>query len=483
MGTRQKPRYEIVRRLDAGGMAEVFLGKSSGLEGFDKPVAIKRVLPHLVENTRFANMFLDEARLSLHLSHANIVAVNDVGKSGTSYFIVMEYIEGTNLKRLMSSRRLPLSIACFIIEEVCKGLAYAHRRKGPDGQPLNIVHRDVSPPNIMLSKQGEVKITDFGLARAAGQIETTDPGVVKGKFAYLSPEAALGGEIDHRADIYAAGICFWEMLAGRRLFDAPNDLAVLDLVRAGRIPPLREYADVPEALEAVLLRALEKDVSRRWPSAREFGQAISRFRMSAGIAASSYDLHSLLSDDTADVPIVSAAEYSDQFAERLIESEIGRFFSIDHSGEHGGAGHTPTAGGASSFEDPRDWGLFDEGDFDGLGLDSKPEGVDFVATGPGLTAQLEAIPDRDPRPKAQGEESATPAGFEAGDGTPSPLEPSPQQPSVPGAAADLTEVPPQVPAASDAANEVEGASRKGVFAAVAVVLVAAAAALIYILTQ
>ena len=217
-------RYSIVSKLDAGGMAEVWKGKATSLRGFEKLVAIKRVLPDLAKKDTFINMFLDEARLSLHLNHANVVQTFDIGTSDGAYFIVMEWVDGVNLKGViesvkLSGDRIPLEQAVFISVEVCKGLYHAHRRHTPDGQPLNIVHRDISPPNLLISREGEVKLVDFGLAKAATQALVTDQGMIKGKFSYLSPEAAWGKPVDERADIFAVGALLWEMLAGRRLFE------------------------------------------------------------------------------------------------------------------------------------------------------------------------------------------------------------------------------------------------------------------------
>src|SRR5262245_8501548 len=205
-------RYTITERLDSGGMAEVFRGVAESLQGFKKNVAIKRILPNLAKNKKFVAMFLDEAKLSLYLQHANIVQVFDIGQSQNSYFLVMEFVDGCNLKALIErlkqkAKRLELAHAIYVVTEACKGLTYAHHLESPEsGEPLHLVHRDISPPNILISKQGEVKLVDFGLAKANSQLESTDPGVVKGKFSYLSPEAASGYEVDQRADIFAVGI-------------------------------------------------------------------------------------------------------------------------------------------------------------------------------------------------------------------------------------------------------------------------------------
>ena len=194
-----RDRYTITERLDHGGMAEVFRGVAESMEGFKKTVAIKRILPNLTKNQKFVSMFLDEARLSLFLQHANIVQVFDISKTpDNAYFLVMEFVDGCNLKALIErqkqkSTRIEIAHAIYMMIECCKALNYAHTLEHPEtNEPLGIVHRDISPPNILLSKNGEVKLVDFGLAKANSQIESTDPGVVKGKFSYLSPEAASG---------------------------------------------------------------------------------------------------------------------------------------------------------------------------------------------------------------------------------------------------------------------------------------------------
>lgn len=360
----EKERYSIIKRLDKGGMAEVFLARSTSLEGFEKNVAIKRVLPHLAANTRFVNMFLDEAKLSLSLEHANIVSVFDVGRSGDTYFIVMEFIDGTNMKRLIDGNAMPLDIAVYLAIEVCKGLAYAHEKNDRQGRPLKIVHRDISPPNILISREGEVKLVDFGLARAASQIENTDPGVVKGKFAYLSPEAAWGQEVDHRTDVFAVGIVLWEAITGKRLFQGNTDLETLENVRECRVPPIHlSRPDVPASLDRILSRALARNVGDRYQTARELGRELSMFLVEQRMSVTSYDLASWM-QDTLDFPSESS-RISPTLADKAIQNELERFVGLDDP--------SPTSGRASSksakpdFEDPRLWGVFDDG---GVSIDN-----------------------------------------------------------------------------------------------------------------
>ncbi|HVY47284.1 MAG TPA: serine/threonine-protein kinase, partial [Minicystis sp.] len=292
----QQQRYRVIERLASGGMAEVFLAESAGIEGFKKQVAIKRVLPHLSEKKRFIAMFLDEARLSAHLSHSNVAQVFDIGVGDNAYFIVMEYVDGADLKMVIeymkkSGKAFPVEAACFIAARICEGLTYAHELKGTDGAPLNVVHRDMSPPNVLITKHGEVKIVDFGLAKATSQLEKSEAGIIKGKFSYLSPEAAQGLDVDHRTDIFAVGIILWEMLAGRRLFLGESDFATVKMVQSAQIPPLSQLNKaVPVDLERILARALAREPEKRYASARDLGRDLTGFLYKFGRPVSAWDV-------------------------------------------------------------------------------------------------------------------------------------------------------------------------------------------------
>ncbi len=236
-------KYRVTSRIDKGGMAEVYKGCARTVGNLEKVVAIKRILPGLTSDEKFVRMFLDEARLSMSLNHANIVHTFDVGHADGTWFLVMEYVDGINLKRMLEAARerktpIPIPAALYITIEVCKALAHAHTKKDKDGRPLGVVHRDVSPPNILISREGGVKLTDFGLAKVRSQLEHTEPGVVKGKFSYLSPDSLSGEAVDSRADIFSLGIVLWEMLANRKLFDGKTDMEVLKSVEKCHIPPL-----------------------------------------------------------------------------------------------------------------------------------------------------------------------------------------------------------------------------------------------------
>jgi serine/threonine-protein kinase len=286
-----------LERLGGGGQAEVFRGISESLEGYKKAVAIKRVLPHLNTNERFVAMFLDEARLSLFLQHANVVQVFAVSKADDgTYFLVMEFVDGCDLKELVAYQRkhraADIGLALHIMIEAAKGLHYAHTLEHPyTGKPLGIVHRDISPPNIMLSKNGEVKVVDFGLAKAISQLEITDEGVVKGKFSYLSPEAASGEDIDARTDVFALGILTWELLANRRLFVGDDPYATIKLVRDARIPSLPAISpNVSPALDAIVRKALARDRNARFATMAEYGDALAEFMFSNEAKATARDL-------------------------------------------------------------------------------------------------------------------------------------------------------------------------------------------------
>jgi len=383
------PKYRVVRRLEAGGMAEVFVGESHSMQGFKKAVAIKRVLPHLAQNAKFIQMFLDEARLSARLNHANIVTVFDIGTADDTYFIVMEFVDGGNLKKIIEGVRkqrglFPLKEALYICMEACRGLSYAHELVGDQGEPLHIVHRDISPPNIMITKRGEVKVADFGLAKASTQIEKTDPGVVKGKFSYLAPEAASGLEVDARADVFSLAIVLWEMLAGRRLFLGENDYATVKLVQKANIPRLSPLnREIDEAFEELLFKALARNPADRYQSAREFGDALAGYLFGRQLKVTSYDIATLVQAAISQPENQPPGDQS--IIDRLIQEELVHFTSLDdkhdphardsNSGERDIAGSQPLDAG--SFENPADWFSGDsEAPSDRPGLSDSAAGLD-----------------------------------------------------------------------------------------------------------
>lgn len=334
----ERQRYKIIEKIDAGGMAEIYRAKAITVEGLSKDVAIKRILPSLCNRPKFVTMFLDEARLAMHLSHANIVQVFDVGRLGGTYYIVMELVEGPNLRRIFQrlteiGQRFPVPIAVHIACEVLKGLAHAHERRDPNGNPLGIVHRDISPSNILISKAGEVKITDFGLAKAITQVEITDPGIVKGKFSYLSPEALDGKTVDHRADIFSLGIVLWELLANRRLFLGANEMETAEMVQKAEVPSLKLLnEEVPEELDRLVAKALARDPRKRYPTARDMGDALMGFLFAKNMKVSSYDLAEFVRS-VFEAQAVRAEEENIERIGGLINEEILSLSMLRYAGQ------------------------------------------------------------------------------------------------------------------------------------------------------
>ena len=281
-GRQRLDRYEVLAELASGGMATVYLARLPGAGGFERMVAIKRLHPHLERDREFVEMFLDEARIAARIHHPNVVSTLEIGESERGYFLVMDYVEGTTLARLLAKlagarQRLPLRGALRIVHDTLAGLHAAHELRSEDGNLLNLVHRDVSPQNVLIGVDGTARITDFGVARAASRITTTRAGQLKGKLGYMSPEQAKGEEVDRRADVFAAGVLLWETLTGKRLFrgKTETDAETLSRVLYGDIARVRTVnPDVSEALDAVCMRALERDLSLRFASCAEMVDAL-----------------------------------------------------------------------------------------------------------------------------------------------------------------------------------------------------------------
>jgi predicted Ser/Thr protein kinase len=262
--------YLLQQKIARGGMAELFLADYVRRDGFRRKVAIKRILPHLAGNKDFIKMFTREARLAALLQHPNIVQIFDYGKIENAYFIAMEFIDGKNLGEILAAMNQGLTVekAVFIILEICKGLDYSHTKRDDKGKAFNIVHRDISPQNMLISYQGEVKISDFGISKASSEPSFTQAGVIKGKLAYLSPEQALGESINQQADIYALGLVFYETLTGKRVYKFSSDVEAIRTIPKKDIDPLiKSMPDLPEEVNRIVMKCLEKDKDRRYQNA------------------------------------------------------------------------------------------------------------------------------------------------------------------------------------------------------------------------
>ncbi|MFY2559908.1 serine/threonine-protein kinase, partial [Corallococcus terminator] len=275
--------YVLVRKLAEGGMAEIFLAKLLGADGFERNVVIKRMLPHLSSIPDFVEMFRDEARLAAKLAHPNIVQIQELGFTEGCYYICMEYLAGEDFSttlRLAGRRRqyLPFPIVLRVLIDSARGLHYAHEFANEMGQPQNVVHRDVSPSNLYLTYQGQVKVLDFGIAKAESRLANTRTGVVKGKYMYMAPEQAKGGEVDRRADIFALGVSLFEALTHVRPFSRENDLAVLNALLHNEFKRPRELRpDLPVELEAIVLKAMAQFPEDRHPTAEAFAEDLEAF--------------------------------------------------------------------------------------------------------------------------------------------------------------------------------------------------------------
>ena len=289
-------QYVLVEKIATGGMAEVWKARMRGVEGFQKIVAIKKILPHLSDNQDFIEMFVDEAKLAAQLNHNNIIHIYDLGKIQNSYYIAMEYIDGFDLKTILrrgEERGQPMEpqLALFIASKIASALDYAHRKRDFEEREMGLVHRDVSPQNVLISQEGDIKLCDFGIAKAASKASHTQAGALKGKLQYMSPEQAWGRSIDRRSDIFALATVLYEMLAGRKLFTGDNELSILEQVREARVTPPSEMNDeVTPEIDRVVLKALQKDAANRYQTAGEMARDIDAILYSFKPTPTSADL-------------------------------------------------------------------------------------------------------------------------------------------------------------------------------------------------
>ncbi|CAM4473232.1 serine/threonine-protein kinase [Corallococcus exiguus] len=324
-------KYLLLERVNVGGMAEVFIAKAFGVEGFERILAIKKILPTMAEDDEFITMFIDEARISVQLNHANIVHIHELGKHEETYFIAMEYVAGRDVRTLLERYRrrkeiMPTAQAVFIVSKMCEGLDYAHRKKDARGQDLHIIHRDVSPQNILVSYEGEVKIIDFGIAKAANRSQKTQAGILKGKFGYMSPEQVRGMPIDRRSDIFAVGVLLYEMLTGEKLFVGESDFSTLEKVRNADIPLPREFnPNISAGLEKVVLKALAREPEDRYQWASDLQEDLMRFLLAGDAIYSSKHLSGFMKEAFAE-DMLREAEKMERYA------SVERPDQIEHSG-------------------------------------------------------------------------------------------------------------------------------------------------------
>ncbi len=296
-------KYLLLEKIAAGGMAEVYLSKSAAANGLNKFFAIKRILPQFSTNEDFVAMFKEEANVAINLNHSNVVSIFDFGIEKEQFFLVMDYVEGKNLRQIINelkrtNKSFSIDQALFMVKEVAAGLDHAHRcTDSKSGRPLNITHRDMSPQNIMVSFEGEVKVIDFGIAKAETEQEETKAGTLKGKFGYMSPEQAEGAPIDPRTDVFALGIVLWELLANDRLFTGSNEAAILRKVRDCQIPSIRKVnPTVPPELERIVMKALAKDRNVRYQTAANLHRDLNRFLNTQFPDFSSHDFSTFIKD-------------------------------------------------------------------------------------------------------------------------------------------------------------------------------------------
>lgn len=295
-------RYQLLRRLATGGMAEIYLGRTVGVGDFSKVVVVKRILPHLAGADDFRGMFLDEARLAATLHHPNIAQVFDVGQDGADLFFAMEYVAGRDLHRITKAARardlpVPMEIAVAVVMGAAAGLHHAHEKTDETGQALHIVHRDVSPPNIIVGFDGAVKLVDFGIAKAATQRQLTREGLLKGKVAYMSPEQCMGLPVDRRSDVFALGILLYELTTDAPLFSGDSDYAILHKIADTDVPrPSSRKPGFPPALEAICMRALQRQPESRYRNAEELQIDLETFAREANLVTSPIEIARFMRD-------------------------------------------------------------------------------------------------------------------------------------------------------------------------------------------
>ena len=363
---RQLGRYTLVRRLATGGMAELFLAIQRSVGGFEKLTVIKRILPAMNQDQGFIEMLLHEARIAATLSHPNVVQVFDLGMVDGAYFIAMEHVQGEDLRAIVrqmkgrAATEFPMEHALSIVLGICAALAYAHEKRDLNGAPLNIVHRDISPQNVIVTFSGDVKVVDFGIAKSDARVgDDTESGRLKGKVPYMSPEQARGETVDWRSDIFAAGVILFELTTGRRLFKTASEYETLKLICDREYPlPSHLRPGYPPALEAIVMRALAKSRDERWQSAREMQEALEEFVRQGRIGASRTGLATFMGSLFED-------KVEGHTAALLQDKALADSFAVASLAEpEGGASVANVAntanveaGGAAGIESGRPWSL------------------------------------------------------------------------------------------------------------------------------
>jgi serine/threonine protein kinase len=312
-------RYRVVKKIGMGGMAELYLALADGASGFEKLVVLKLLHSHMSGDRKLAQMLLKEARVAATLDHPNIASVIDVGTEEGEHYLVMEYVHGRDVRAIQErwprGEPLPLACALEIVRCACQGLHYAHTKSDLDGKPLGIVHRDVSPSNVLVSYGGAVALVDFGIAKVGGKASTTQTGVLKGKFGYMSPEQSMSATVDCRSDVFALGILLYELTTGRRAFVGPNPFAIMNKAIAGDyVPPERIRADYPARLASIVARAMQPDPAARYQSAAEMQADLDAFAVDSRLRLGEQVLRELMDGLFGSPPFPVVTDLPDSMA-------------------------------------------------------------------------------------------------------------------------------------------------------------------------
>ncbi|WP_043432724.1 serine/threonine-protein kinase [Cystobacter fuscus] len=337
---RQVGKYQLIRKLAVGGMAEVYLAKAAGPRGFEKTLVVKCILPHLAQEPAFVEMFLSEAMLAARLTHPHIVQIFDFGEADGSYFLAMEYVDGPSLRTLIkraSAQHLPLppAVCARLISQACEGLAFAHDFVDPGtGEALGLIHRDVSPDNILLSLQGAVKVVDFGIAKATGQSHRTRSGVIKGKLSYMPPEQLRAKQLDRRVDVYALGVVLYELLTSHKPYSAASDAALMHtLLFDEPVPAVHYRPDLPDTLQRILARAIAKDREQRYPDCHALQADLEDFILAGGRSVTAPQVAQLIQRVTSatGLPALSPAAAAAPGPSRLASSSRTDLDTVSHA--------------------------------------------------------------------------------------------------------------------------------------------------------